>query len=302
MSKPASAASTRALSINFTYKRVATLNPIKNQTRQEGIMKIFISADIEGVTGATHWDETDLQKEDSKLYREQMTAEVAAACEGALQAGATEIWVKDAHWTGRNIIATKLPQEARLIRGWGPHPLMMVQGLDESFGGVAFIGYHSRAGAGSSPLAHTMTGKYVYLKINDRYASEFMINAFAAAYLKVPSLFVSGDKGICDEATQLIPGIETVAVKEGLGDSTINIHPDLAITRIRAGMENALREQQQVSLLQLPSHFKVEIQYKDHANAYQLGFFPGAKQIDPTTVQFECQNYYEALRFLLFAP
>jgi D-amino peptidase len=265
-------------------------------------MKIFISADIEGVTGTTHWDETDLQKEESKLAREQMTAEVAAACEGALQAGATEIWVKDAHWTGRNIVAAKLPKEARLIRGWGPNPYMMVQELDESFQATAFIGYHSRAGAGSSPLAHTMTGKFASVKINERYASEFLIHAYAAAYLKVPSLFVSGDKGICEEAMQIIPGIEVVPVKEGIGDSTVNIHPELATTRIRAGMEKALRSDLSRYLISLPNNFIVEVQYQEHANAYQLGYYPGARQISPTSVKFESQNYFDVLRFFLFAP
>jgi len=265
-------------------------------------MKIFISADIEGITGVTHWDETNLQKDEGDRFREQMTAEVVAACEGALQAGSTEIWVKDAHWTGRNINPAKLPHEVRLVRGWGPHPLMMVQELDGSFQGVVFIGYHSRAGAGSSPLAHTMTGKFGHIKINDRYASEFLIHSYAAATLKVPSLFVSGDKGICDEAVQLIPGIETVAVKEGVGDSTVNIHPELAVSRIRSGMEKAVRGNLTGCLLPLPDHFKVEIVYKEHIYAYQLGFYPGAKQIDPITVQFECQDYFEVLRFFLFAP
>jgi len=123
---------------------------------------------------------------------------------------------KDAHWTGRNIIAAKLPKEVNLIRGWAPHPLMMVQGLDDSFQGVAFVGYHSRAGAGTSPLAHTMTGKYTNIKINDLYASEFLIYAYAAAFLRVPTIFLSGDKGICDEATQVVPGSRRLPLKKGL--------------------------------------------------------------------------------------
>jgi len=36
-----------------------------NQTIKEPIMKIYISADIEGITDVTHSDETDLQKGDS---------------------------------------------------------------------------------------------------------------------------------------------------------------------------------------------------------------------------------------------
>ena len=59
-------------------------------------MKVYISADIEGVTGAAHWDETNKTHADCGEFREQMTAEVAAACEGALAAGADEVWVKDA--------------------------------------------------------------------------------------------------------------------------------------------------------------------------------------------------------------
>jgi D-amino peptidase len=109
-------------------------------------MKVFISADIEGVTGITHWDEADRLKPEYSEFREQMTAEVSAACEGALQAGFTEIWVKDAHASARNLIAAKLPRETRLIRGWSGHPFSMVQELDASFDAMLMIGYHSRVG------------------------------------------------------------------------------------------------------------------------------------------------------------
>ena len=265
-------------------------------------MKIFISADIEGVTGVTHWDETHLREEESRQFREQMTAEVVAACEGSIKAGAKEIWIKDAHGTGRNIFPAKLPHEARLIRGWAPDPFMMVQELDESFRGVAFIGYHSRAGTENSPLSHTISGRYASIKINDQYASEFLIHSYAAAFLKVPAILISGDKGICDEASRLIPKINTVAVKEGKGDSTINIHPELAISNIRESIQKALQGERNECLLTLPKHFCVELQYKEHTQAYQLGFYPGAKQISPTTVQFESQSYFEVLRFFLFAP
>src|SRR5512136_751367 len=96
-------------------------------------MKIFITADIEGITGAAHWDETDKKQADYSELREQMTAEVSAACQGALNAGATEIWVKDAHWSARNILAAKLPRQVRLIREWSGHPFSMMQEIDETF-------------------------------------------------------------------------------------------------------------------------------------------------------------------------
>ncbi len=80
-------------------------------------MKIYISADIEGVCGSTVWPEAERDKQPYIEFQNQMTAEVKAACEGALAAGAKEIVVKDAHATGRNIIAGELPRAVKLIRG-----------------------------------------------------------------------------------------------------------------------------------------------------------------------------------------
>ena len=71
-------------------------------------MKVFISADIEGVTGILHWDETARTHADFTEFRDRMTQEVSAACEGAFEAGATEVWIKDAHGSGRNLIADRV--------------------------------------------------------------------------------------------------------------------------------------------------------------------------------------------------
>ena len=60
-------------------------------------MRVFISADIEGVTGTTAWDETEIGCPGYEAARQQMTAEVKAACEGAIAAGADYILVRDAH-------------------------------------------------------------------------------------------------------------------------------------------------------------------------------------------------------------
>ena len=120
-------------------------------------MKVYISADIEGVAGIAHWDEARKNHGDYAEFREQMTREVAAACRGARAAGATEILIKDAHASGRNLLHRQLPAGVRLIRGWSGHPLSMVQELDEGFAAVMMIGYHSPASSGANPLAHTMS-------------------------------------------------------------------------------------------------------------------------------------------------
>jgi len=263
-------------------------------------MKIFITADIEGITGAAHWDETDKKHADYTELREQMTAEVAAACEGALKAGATEIWVKDAHWTARNILAAKLPHQVKLIREWSGHPFSMMQELDETFQAALAIGYHSRAASGTSPLAHTMTGDITFVKINGTYTSEFMISAYTAGLVGVPMVFVSGDAGICQEAQALIPSLRSVAVMQGVGNSSISIHPQLAVEQIRTEVETALKSDISMCRLLLPDHYLVEVRYRQHASAYRDSFFPGVILTAPHTIQFETDNFFEVLRFFSF--
>jgi D-amino peptidase len=264
-------------------------------------MKVYISADIEGVAGIAHWDEATKPHSDYQEFREQMTQEVAAACEGALNAGATEVLVKDAHWTGRNIIPSKLPEQARVIRSWGPDPFLMLQELDQSFQAVLMIGYHSGAGANTNPLAHTIARKLAYVRIGERFASEFLLAYYTATLVSVPVLFVSGDEGICQEAAALNDMIQTVPVSRGAGGSTISIHPHLAVKRIREGVETALQRDLSSYRAYLPPHFRMQVRFRDHADAHRASFFPGVTSVDPHTVSFESEDYFELLRMLLFA-
>jgi len=263
-------------------------------------MKVYISADIEGITGTTHWDEASKPKPDYREFQEQMTAEVAAACEGALRAGATEILVKDAHASARNIIAAKLPREARLVRGWSGHPFSMVQYLDETFDALLLVGYHSSAGADANPLAHTISGSVARIKVNDRYASEMLLHAYAAALVNVPLVYVAGDAGICEEAKSLNPHITITPVKQGVGDSTVSIHPHLALDKIREGARTALEGDVSNCRLQMPEQFSVEIEYRAHAQAYRASFYPGASQKSSHAIQFESDDYFEVLRLISF--
>ena len=114
-------------------------------------MKVYISADMEGVTGVTNWEEVDHNKPAYTQFQKQMSLEVAAACEGAISAGAKEVLVKDAHYSGRNILPSYLPKRAKIIRGWSGHPYSMLQEINSGFDALMFLGYHSRAGSGGNP-------------------------------------------------------------------------------------------------------------------------------------------------------
>lgn len=263
-------------------------------------MNIYISADIEGVAGVTHWDETIKSKEDHKNFAHQMTLEVKAACEGANNAGADEIWVNYAHDSGRNIDHNLLPKNTKLIRGWSGHIFSMVQELDESFDAVIFIGYHSGCGMNTNPLAHSMSTSIDYIKLNGEYLTEFLIHAYIASYLKVPVVFLSGDLGICDEVKKINNRIVTIPVKEGIGDSTINIHPKLALELIKNGVEDSLRDGLYLCNIDLPENFVLEIKYSEHHIAYKKSFYPNAKQVDSKRVKFETEDYMEVLRAIEF--
>jgi D-amino peptidase len=116
----------------------------------------------------------------------------------------------------------------------------------------------------------------------------------------VPLVFVAGDAGLCEEARSLNPNILTTAVKQGVGGSTVSIHPHLAVERIREGARTALEGDVSRCQIQLPGRFSVEIEYRDHAQAYRSSFFPGASQKSPHAIQFETDDYFEVLRLISF--
>ncbi len=264
-------------------------------------MKIYISADIEGIAGIAHLSETDKTQADYAEFRTRLTRHVSAACQAAVEAGAHEILVNDAHDTGRNIVHDDLPHCARLLRGWSEHPLMMVQELDESFDAVAMLGYHAKAGSGANPLSHTLSSAQIdEMRINGRRVAEFHLYAFAAASLGVPVVFLSGDEEICRDALEANENIVTVPTLEGIGASVIGRHPAIVEDEIRAGMNRALHGELEACRLTLPDRFMLELRYKSAGAAYKASFFPGAEQIDTRLLRFETGEYFELLRAVTF--
>jgi D-amino peptidase len=263
-------------------------------------MKVFISADIEGVAGITHSDEASKSKSEYQEHRAAMTREVVAACEGAFAAGAKEIVIKDAHGSGRNLLIEEMPSRTRLVRGWSGHPFRMMQELDKTFDAAMMVGYHAKAGDGSNPLAHTFTGRLHTLEINGLRASEFLVNTYTAATVEVPVVFVSGDTGICDEVKSFHEKIVTAPVSKGMGASSISLAPVDARARIRSGVEDALEADIRGCSVTLPDHFDVALTFRNHADAYRASFYPGMTQEDARRVRFESPDFDAVMRMLLF--
>lgn len=265
-------------------------------------MKVFISADIEGTTLTTLWDECYPQKmpATSGAAGRQMTLEVKAACEGAIAAGADEIVVKDAHGSGTNIDFTQLPECVKAVRGSAGSPWSMVLGIDETFDAAMFIGYHSPAGCCGNPLSHTETRATVSVKLNGVSCSEFRLYSWAAALAKVPSVFLCGDQALIESSKDMHPLLKTVAVKSGFGGSTCSIHPDLACRKIREASEQALRQDLKNAMCTLPEEFTFEVTYKEVKDAVAMSFFPGFELVSDNTIRMHTKSYWDVLTAVTF--
>ena len=260
--------------------------------------KIYLSADIEGTCGIVCWDETEYGQPRYEYFSRQMSREVAAACEGALAAGAEDVLVRDAHDSARNIHPDMLPEQARIFRNWERHPFSMMSGLDSSFDGVVFTGYHSAVGMDTNPLSHTMNTRNTSVLLNGELCPELRINCLTASYLGVPIACVTGDKGICEWMQSQLPGVATVPVIEGVGNGTISIHPNLAVRRIRETVQAALSQDISANLYPMPEHFSLEVRYREHSRARGAQFYPGCRQTGPYTAVYEADDWMDVLKFM----
>ena len=261
------------------------------------IRKIFMSSDIEGTCGIAHWDETEKNKADYPAFSTQMSREVAAACEGALQGGAEDIFVRDSHDSARNIQPGLLPESVKTFRGWGRDPYSMMSGINESFDGVIFTGYHSAASWDGNPLSHTMNTQNNYVKVNGEYCSELMMNSLTAAMFGVPVLMVTGDQMLCEWFHEQVPEAVTVPVSYGIGNGSVSIHPDKAVKLIREGAEKAAKLNKADCMFPMPEYFTVEVNYKLHHKARSASWYPGAHLENSTTVVYESDSWMDVLTF-----
>jgi D-amino peptidase len=259
-------------------------------------LKVFISVDMEGVSGLVNWDETDIKGPDYPLFRKLMTEEANAAISGALAAGATEIVVRDAHDSARNILPDLLRPEAQLIREWSG-PLSMMEGIDKSFDAVVFIGYHARAGTPNAVLKHTMSLSVFDLILNGVRQPEAGWNAAIAGYFDVPVVFVSGDAAICSQVREIIGNVETVAVKEGIGKAAKMIHPSKSQELIQKGVAAALRNLKAYKPYKPTPPYKLEIVFTEENLAQAASWVPGANRTGERSVAFTSSDFMDIIKY-----
>jgi len=258
--------------------------------------KVFISVDMEGISGVVNWEEVDRNGKDYDYFRRLMTKEANAAVEGALAAGATEIIVRDSHGSARNILPEELHPSARLLRDWSGGFKGMMEGIDETFAAAIFVGYHAKAGTPHATLEHTMSGNITDVAINGLSLPEAGLNALIAGYYNVPVVFVAGDQAICDQVRQLLGNVETVAVKEGIGNAALCLHPEVARDRIRQGVTRALQNLALYKPFKLKPPYTMVLKLKREELVHEKSLYPGARRTGDWELTFTSNDLLEVVK------
>ncbi len=272
-----------------------------NSLNKEGSvkMKLYVSIDMEGITGLVDQSNVFLQEANYERSRRIMTQEANAVITAALKSRCTEVVVNDSHSSMNNLLVEDLHPEAVLISG-SVKPYSMVQGLDDSFAGAMFIGYHSRAGI-PGVMSHAMTFGVRNMYINDVAVGELGFNAYVAGYYEVPILLVAGDDYTTTEATSLIPNITTAIVKKAISRSAAQtLTPKKAEQLLQEKVEIAIQNKHLVNPLLPPTQPTLRIEFNNYGQAEWANLMPGTK-IEPnsTTVSFQAKDILEAYQAML---
>ncbi|MGH7601014.1 MAG: M55 family metallopeptidase [bacterium] len=279
---------------------IATLGcAITSDAQQK--LKIYISADMEGITGVVTDEQLGPSGFEYQRAREFMTAEVNAAIEAAFAAGATEILVGDSHGNGQNLLIDKLPKNVQVVRSW-PRPLMMVQGIDETFDGVIFIGYHTGTTNPEGVRAHTISSATLAdVRLNGISMPEAGINAAIAGHFNVPVIMISGDDAIVKEATTLLGNIEGATVKWAYSfHSAKTMTPEAAYDLIRKKVKTAVGRTKEFKPYKLKTPVQLEVRFKNYRPSEILSYLPIVQRADAHSIKFTGKDMIEVSKFLEF--
>lgn len=268
---------------------------------QERNLKIYISADMEGVVGVVTNEQLGPQGFEYARFRDFMTQEVNAAIEGALAAGATGIVIGDSHGNGQNLLIEKLPANVLVVRSW-PRPLGMMQGIDETFAGAIFLGYHTATTNLAGVRAHTLSSaRLADVRLKGVSVSEAGINAAIAGHFNVPVIMVSGDDAVVKETTALLGNIEGAIVKWSSGfHSAKTMTPEASYALIRETARKAVSRIRDFKPYKLAGPIQLDVRFKNYRPSEVLSYLSIVERPDAHSIRFVGKDIIEVSKFLSF--
>ena len=261
--------------------------------------KIYISVDMEGIGAIVSSAQLGPGQFEYERGRKLMTDEVNAAIEGCLEAGAGEIVVSDSHGNAQNIVPDGLHEAALLIRSF-PRSLLQMEGIDDTFDGVIFIGYHPMEGTPHANLSHTIWGSKIFeIKINGMPVSEAIFNAAVAGHFNVPVIMVAGDQNVAKEVLQTFGPVETAITKKSLAFlSAMSRHPKFICQEIKEKSKRAIQRIKEFKSYVISPPMRMELTFKNTYDAEAFSYLPWIKRISGKTILVETESIVEINRFI----
>ncbi|HEY0535019.1 MAG TPA: M55 family metallopeptidase [Actinoplanes sp.] len=243
-------------------------------------MKVYLSTDMEGTAGIVDWAQCVGDGPEAAAGRELLLAEVNAAIDGALAAGATEIVVNDSHSVMRNLAPARLHGRATYISG-SHKPLYMMEGLDPSFDAIFFVSYHGSMGGDPAVLSHTYNPRAVAeVRLNGQVVGESGVNALVAAHHGVPVVLVTGDQTACEETVAVVPRVGTAVVKKSITRfAAESLHPEVARDLIRAAATRSLEGLAAAQAPDIPAPSTLEVTWRTADMAEMATWIRGIERV-----------------------
>jgi D-amino peptidase len=264
-------------------------------------LKVYISADMEGIAGVVTSSQLGPTGFEYGRFRGFMTAEVNAAIEAARAMGATEILVSDSHGNGENLLVEELPGDIQLVRSW-PRPLMMMEGIDETFDAVLLIGYHASTANPEGVRAHTFSSaSLTAVRVNGVDMMEASMSAAIAGSFGVPVVMISGDDAAVAEAQMRIGDMEGAVTKWHYGfHSARTLMPEAARGVVGASVRAALGRLDDFRPMRIDGPLELEISFKNYMPAELMAYLPNVDRVDAHTIRFIGRDMTEISRFIEF--
>lgn len=262
-------------------------------------VSVFISADMEGITGVVQPEQLGPAGFEYARFREFMTAEVLAAIDGARSAGATRFVIADSHGNAQNLLIDRLPDDVEVVRGF-PRPLSMMEGIDDGFAAAVFVGYHASEMTEGAVRGHTFSSaRLLGVRLNGEAVSEGIFNAAIAGHFGVPVAFVSGDRLAVSEVRRAIPEVEVAVVKEPLGyHSARTLTPARGQALIREGVGRALARRDRLRPYVVETPIELEVDFKLTLDAERASYVPGLERAGAHTVRGTLPDMIETVRLM----
>lgn len=265
-------------------------------------MRIYISADIEGIVGVVSREHTSPQGFEYERARDWMSDTVAAACEAAYAAGASEIVISDSHGSGQNLKLERLPATVQLVRS-SPRPLAMMQGIEVGrYDGAMFLGYHAGSTALGGILSHTMRSVSLReVRLNGRVLPEAGVNAAIAGHFGVPVMMISGDDAFVAETREIIGDVEAATVKWAYSTlSARTLMPQAAYALVREAVTRAIERRRDFKPFRIDGPIELQVSFKHRFPAEYLALTKFVERVDAFTVRYVGADIVEISRFLVF--